>query len=67
VAESYQRARADADALALRVNVLEVEEAEVLRLVRAYETLGLAATLAARGGQQFARYRALLACERSLP
>jgi len=67
VAESYQRARADADAVAERVNVLEVEEAEVLRLVRAHETLGLAGALAARGGRELARYRALLTCERSVP
>lgn len=66
-ADGYRRARTQSDTLAARANTLDVDEAEVLRLVRAYETLGLASALAARGGDAFAHYRALLACERSVP
>jgi hypothetical protein len=46
---------------------LELEEARVLRLKRAYETQHLAAALARRGGHDLERYRALLACERAAP
>lgn len=53
-------ARADAAALDL-----ELRETQVLRLVRAYETLALAAALELRGGPDFANYRSLLACERA--
>jgi len=44
---------------------LELRETLLLRLVRARETLTLAAALERRGGADLARYRALLACERS--
>jgi len=46
---------------------LEVQEAVVLRLVRAHETLRLAGALQARGGQRWAAYQRLLACERFTP
>jgi hypothetical protein len=46
---------------------LEVEEAVVLRLVRAHETLRLAGALHARGGPRWAAYQQLLACERFTP
>jgi hypothetical protein len=46
---------------------LELEEARVLRLKRAYETQHLAAALNRRGGRDLEQYRALLACERAAP
>ncbi|MET0388564.1 MAG: hypothetical protein ABW321_21515 [Polyangiales bacterium] len=67
VAEAYRRARDEADAIAARANALDPDEAEVLRLFRAYETAALAASLAERGGAPFAHYQALLACERGAP
>jgi hypothetical protein len=66
-AHRYTEARAAADAVGTRANALDAQEAVVLRLVRAYETAGLAAALAARGGEAYARYQALLACERGAP
>ena len=63
-AQLYREARAQTDALAARAGELDPQEAEVLRLLRAYETLGLASALAARGGDDYAHYRSLLACER---
>ena len=44
-----------------------VEESTVLRLLRARETLALAATLQARGGPDLAHFERLLACERYVP
>lgn len=46
---------------------IDVEEARVTRLVRAYETLHAAAALERRGGDEWRRYQALLACERGEP
>lgn len=46
---------------------LDLEEARVLRLRRAYETQHLASALARKGGADFERYRQLLACERAAP
>jgi len=66
-AQRYNEARSEADAISSRANTLDAQEAVVLRLVRAYETAGLAGALAARGGDQYARYQALLACERGVP
>lgn len=63
----FRRAHAHTEKLSLRANTLDVDEAEALRLVRAYETLALAGTLAARADDAFAHYRALLSCERSVP
>lgn len=66
-AQRYHEARTSADAVSARANALDAQEAVVLRLVRAYETAGLASALAARGGDAFARYQALLTCERGSP
>jgi hypothetical protein len=66
-AQRFKEARTQADALGSRANTLDAQEAVVLRLVRAYETAGLASALAARGGEDYARYQALLACERGVP
>ena len=65
-AQRYREARAHSEALGVRASELDPQEAEVLRLVRAYETLGLASALAARGGEDYVHYRSLLACERSV-
>lgn len=46
---------------------IDVEEARVQRLVRAYETLHAAAALERRGGEEWRHYQALLACERGQP
>jgi hypothetical protein len=46
---------------------LEVEEARLLRLRRAYETLHLGSALLRRGGPGARYYRALLECERGAP
>jgi hypothetical protein len=46
---------------------LEVEEARLLRLRRAYETLHKAAALLHRGGPAARHYATLLACERAAP
>jgi hypothetical protein len=66
-AQRYNEARLAADAIGARANTLDAQEAVVLRLVRAYETAGLASALAARGGEAYARYQTLLACERGVP
>jgi hypothetical protein len=66
-AQRYADARAQSDAIAARANTLDAQEAVVLRLVRAYETAGLVSALAARGGEPYARYQALLTCERGVP
>lgn len=65
------RARAEAND---RVQGLEnelgrvgVEEARVLRVVRAYETLHKASALMKRGGAAAKYYASLLACERGVP
>jgi hypothetical protein len=70
-ASAAARARGEADAqvraLYARLDVLAVEEARVLRLLRAYETLHKAAALRARGGPAERYYQQLLACERGAP
>lgn len=66
-AQRYNEARSEADAISARTNTLDAQEAVVLRLVRAYETAGLASALAARGGHQYASYQRLLSCERGVP
>jgi hypothetical protein len=53
------------EALDAQLRELEPQEATVLRLLRAYETLSLAASLKARGGPNYQSYRALLECERA--
>lgn len=65
------RARADAQAslraLYERLDRLAVDEARVLRLLRAYETLHKAAALMKRGGPAARYYSTLLDCERARP
>ena len=51
----------------LGVDQLELRGTRVERLVRAHETLELAAELARRGGPALERYGRLLRCERSAP
>lgn len=66
-AREYARAEAQVEALEGQLRELEPKEALVLRLIRAHETLSLAAALKARGGANYSSYRALLACERAEP
>jgi hypothetical protein len=66
-ARDFVRVRAQADTLGSQLRELEPQEALVLRLLRAYETVALAGALKARGGSAFGHYRALLDCERSAP
>jgi hypothetical protein len=66
-AREYTRAQAQVEALDAQLRELEPKEAGVLRLIRAHETLSLAAALKARGGASYDSYRALLACERAGP
>jgi hypothetical protein len=49
------------------LDTLAVDEARVLRVLRAYETLHKASALLARGGPAARYYEQLLACERGLP
>jgi hypothetical protein len=68
---SEARARADASQRAQesyeRWGQVGVEEARVLRVLRAYETLHQAAALVKRGGTEARQYERLLACERGAP
>jgi hypothetical protein len=66
-AKAYAHAKEVADDLAERSSALDPDEAVVLRLKRAYETLALATSLNARGGAAWQHYQALLECERSVP
>lgn len=66
-AAAYARAMAELDRLDMRHFELLREEAQVARLIRARETLELAAGLRVRGGPEFRYYRRLLSCERALP
>jgi len=66
-ASARQAADARARTLYARLDTLAVEEARVLRLLRAYETLHKAAALHARGGPAARYYEQLLACERAAP
>lgn len=65
-AKRYASASEHVEEISARASELDPEEAEALRLVRAYETLSLATSLTARGGAALQYYRALLACERSV-
>jgi hypothetical protein len=60
-------AQGEVDRVDERLSSLEVEEARVLRLRRAYETLHRAAALMRRGGKAARYYMELLTCERSQP
>jgi hypothetical protein len=64
---TYAAAQRRTLALADEYDRLRVARARVLRLHRAHENLTLAAELRATSGERFARYRALLACERADP
>ncbi len=60
-------ARAKVDGMDTTLADLEVEEARLLRLQRAYETLHKASALMRRGGSAARYYATLLACERAVP
>jgi hypothetical protein len=66
-AQRYATAQQAFDTLDAQSQELELQEAQLTRLMRAYETLGLAAALHRRGGPGWARYQELLACERFVP
>ncbi len=63
-ARELRKAEEQIEALDLQLRALEPQEAMLMRLLRAYETLALASSLASRGGPKYQNYRALLACER---
>jgi hypothetical protein len=63
-AQASSTASGNAERLYERLATLEVEEARVTRLRRAYETLHRASALVRRGGPRAKYYRSLLACER---
>jgi hypothetical protein len=67
--EARARAEQNARTAALydQLRVLQLEEARVLRVRRAYETQHRAAALLERGGSAAKYYARLLACERSAP
>jgi len=67
--EARERERADQRAHALydELDAVSVQEARVLRLSRAYETLHKASALEKRGGPAAKAYAALVACERAVP
>jgi hypothetical protein len=66
-AQARDDAEERTDRLSDALAELEVEEARVLRLRRAYETLHKAAALMRRGGSAARQYQRLLACERMPP
>ncbi|MEO8178570.1 MAG: hypothetical protein ABI895_07035 [Deltaproteobacteria bacterium] len=68
-AEARARAEQSARTLGLyeQLRVLQLEEARVLRVRRAYETLHRAAALMKRGGASAKYYASLVACERAAP
>jgi hypothetical protein len=66
-ARARSEAQAELRTLYEQIDRLGVEEARVLRLLRAYETLHKAAALMKKGGPAARYYATLLACERSRP
>lgn len=64
---AYRDAQHEVERLAQGSQLLEVEEAQVARLQRAYETLGLVSALRRRGGAMWTAYQRLLSCERYVP
>ncbi len=66
-AAAYNDAEDHVDELQNQYWALQTQESVVLRLVRAYETLELAAALKVRGGAGWQAYQQLLACERGAP
>ncbi|HTV24647.1 MAG TPA: hypothetical protein VMG12_38410 [Polyangiaceae bacterium] len=67
--EARSRAQTDHHLHALydQLDTISVQEARVLRVTRAYETLHKAAALMKRGGPAAKYYATLLACERAVP
>ncbi len=61
---SHGAAERDRTAMELEFAELELEEAQLTRLLRAHETQRLASALRRRGGPAWRHYRDLLACER---
>ena len=66
-ARAYATTQRRLEQLDRKLVALQVREARLLRYMRAHETQRLAAALRARGGPDFAAYRRLLACERTVP
>jgi hypothetical protein len=66
-AKAYRAASALVDRLDSAYHDLQIEEAAILRLERAYETVEKAAALRRRGGAAYKAYLALLECERTVP
>ncbi len=66
-AASRAECQEEVDRVDRELSALEVQEARVLRLKRAYETLHEASALLERGGSAARYYATLLACERSAP
>lgn len=66
-AARHAAAQRELDALSRRYEALDLEEAQLTRLLLAYETEGLAAGLRRKGGPALRQYEALLACERWVP
>jgi hypothetical protein len=66
-AQRYREAQRKVEVLDAPFWNLQVEEALVMRLLRAYGTLARAAALRERGGDEWRAYQRLLACERWVP
>lgn len=64
---SHAHALKELDEVSMQQDLVRVERARVLRLVRAFETLRLASVLKQRGGEAFKRYERLRNCERWVP
>lgn len=66
-ATRYYEAEGRVAALEQTQQRLELADAQVARLRRAYETVGLASALRRRGGARWSEYMRLLRCERYVP
>jgi hypothetical protein len=64
---AWRAARARLEEAELRLDDLRIEAAPYERLVRALDDLVLAERLRAKGGEAWARFERLLACERGSP
>ncbi len=67
LAEAQVTALHDVDELTAQHDGARVERARVLRLVQAFETLRLASSLKARGGDVWRRFQRIRTCERWAP
>ncbi len=67
LAQALRETSTDADAIAAEADALRIREAELARLVRAYDLERMVATLRARDAEGHARYLALRECERFVP